>query len=37
MLQLSTPAALLDLTRLRRNIETMQSRMTALGVVAPAC
>jgi len=32
MLQLSTPAALLDLTRLRRNIETMQSRMTALGV-----
>ena len=32
MLQLSTPAALLDLTRLRRNIETMQSRMTVLGV-----
>ncbi len=30
--QLSTPAALVDIARMQANIETMQSRMNALGV-----
>ncbi len=30
--EISTPAALIDTTRMQRNITTMQARMNALGV-----